>query len=118
MSKTQRQVVTPKVPASLIEYAGTGVDSLGILGKRVRITAYPDLNPLLLLLSGCDKAPIAVGAEGTVVHIGGDGAIWADFGDDERVLKQGPEQVRVWDIGSVEDTDSYSAEGIGYEAID
>lgn len=105
------QATALQAPASLIAERGTGEDVLGLIGKRVRVTkgAYDDLDPGLLAifgaLNGGIPEPLPIGAEGTVVHITDDGIYYADFGDDERVPKNGPEQVRVADVVDV--TDDY-----------
>lgn len=76
------------VPQSLINQEGTGEDTKGYIGRKVRFTEDPlgDTPPFLKAILGlpADTSNI-VGAEGVVVHIGKDGAVWADFGKDGRV---------------------------------
>ena len=90
------------VPASLIEELGTGTDTLGLIGKKIRITHVPKLGELAALLGL--EAPYYEGAEGTVVHVTADGDYWADFGEDPNVRLQGPEddQRRLWDFGNAD----------------
>ena len=99
---TTQQQPQHNVPATLIEDLGTGEDVLGLLGKRIRITNVPAVDPLVeAIFGGC---PYDKGAIGTVVHVTEDGNYWADFGDDENVRLQGPEgeQRRLWDFTSVD----------------
>lgn len=84
------------VPASLIEQDGTGEDKHGLVGKRIRITQGPPQGHPLCFILGV----LYEGAEGTIIHVGGEGELWADFGDDEDVVECGPEQVRVHGIGN------------------
>ena len=74
---------TQNVPASLIEQLGTGEDTLGLVGKRIRMTKDPaeGLSPIVQLITGLSSLP--VGSEATVIHVDGDGHYWADFGDTE-----------------------------------
>lgn len=90
-----------QVPASLIEQVGTGPDTHGIIGKRVRITYDPaaGMPTELRAIFGIPATP--VGAEGTAIHVSESGEVWVDFGDNEAFRKTGPEQVRVAGLGPV-----------------
>lgn len=107
------------VPASLIEELGTGTDTLGLIGKKIRITHVPTLNAIAALLR--IEAPYYEGAVGTVVHVTEDGDYWADFGDDPGVKLQGPvgEQRRLWDFGNADGRPWGSEDDpVTYEVVD
>lgn len=90
-------------PASLIEQLGTGEDTHGLIGKRVRITNGVEKGNFLALVLGIYGYD---GAEATVVHVTEDGSIFADFGDDDGVPQVGPEEARVVAIGHNEQPES------------
>lgn len=92
-----------KVPALLIEQCGTGEDTIGIIGKRIRIVQEPGINPLAELVFG-PQPTFRLGAEGMVIHVDAEGAIWVDFGDDERAdIRHAPDgEVRIFDVGNVD----------------
>jgi hypothetical protein len=75
------------VPQSLIDQEGTGEDTKGYIGRKVRFIADPlaDAPEFLKSLLGLPDTSNIVGAEGVIVHIAESGDIFADFGDDERV---------------------------------
>lgn len=101
------------VPAQLIEELGTGEDTIGIIGKRIRVTNGVDADHPMRFLVGVLTYD---GAEGTVVHVTEDGSIFADFGDDEDIPKVGLDEataVRVVAIGSVHQ----DAEDLEYEVL-
>lgn len=89
------------VPASLIEQVGTGEDTYGMVGKRIRIIDGPPAGHPLTFIFGL----LYEGAEGTIIHVSEDGELWADFGDDEDVLPAGEEQVRVHGIGNQDESE-------------
>lgn len=117
MSKKQANAV----PASLIEHVGTGEDTKGVIGKRIRVTAAPKINPdsILVLLGITNGDPIPVGSEGTIVHVSAEGAYWVDFTDSPtEVQGQGPDNQPIWDVGSVNDEDGKTdVDGFEYEFI-
>lgn len=97
------------VPKTLIKDVGTGEDTLGLIGKQIRLTHVPALHPLMEVLG--ITIPYYEGAVGTVVHVAENGDYWADFGDDENVQLQGPkdDQRRLWDFAAAD------GDGLGYE---
>lgn len=102
MSKQQQF----NVPALLIEQCGTGEDTIGIIGKKVRIPQDYPVNPLAAIFLGQTEPLVRAGAEGVVIHVDEDGVIYADFGDDERAdVRETPDgNCRIYDIGNVDET--------------
>lgn len=103
MSNKQQEL---KVPAGLVEELGTGEDTLGLVGKRIRIVdpgnGFLDAPMPLRFLFGIPA--VNPGAVGTVIHVDAEGHYWADFGDDENAepfLCQDGE-VNIHDIASVD----------------
>lgn len=106
-----QQNINTQVPAKLIEAMGTAdAATLALyVGKKVRFTQGPDREtavdladaPMIVraIVAG---SPAYKGAEGEVIHVGENGSIWADFGDDEGVIKS-PEGRRVVPLGWVDD---------------
>lgn len=99
MSKTKKIVV----PASLIAEVGTGEDTHGVIGKRVRLVrdtadGIPDVVRMLFNLPS-----IPVGTEATAIHVSENDEVWADFGDNEDVPLTGPEgeRARIYGLGPV-----------------
>jgi len=105
-----QQQFNTEVPAKLIEAVGTYSDAAVVaelVGKKVRYTDGPSKEqaldladlpaPLRLIML---NHPGYKGAEGQVIHIGENGNIWADFGDDEGVVKS-PEGRHVAPLGRV-----------------
>lgn len=101
MTQQQAQL---NVPATLVETHGTGEDTKGLIGKRIRITRdlLDDADIITRLIFG-DASPVPVGSEGTVVHVDAEGYYWVDYGDDANIEPRGPEEVRVYDVLVAED---------------
>lgn len=109
----QIQQRTIAVPAQLIEELGTGVDTIGIIGKRVRVTNGAGKEDFMRFIFGIGTYD---GAEGTVIHVSEDGSIFADFGDDEAIPPVGLDEAtatRVHPVGNVDQ----DAEDLQYEVI-
>lgn len=101
------------VPALLIEQLGTGEDTIGIIGKRIRVTNGAPKEDFLRRIFGIN---VYDGAEGTVIHVSEDGSIFADFGDDEYITPVGltlETAVRVHPVGAVDQ----EADDLQYEVI-
>ena len=104
---TQTQQPQFNVPTSLIEALGTGEDTIGIVGKRIRVIQDSEVHPLARLFGLPTEPALHTGAEGTVIHVDSNGVIWADFGNDERITPRDiPEggQRRLQDVGNVDPT--------------
>lgn len=101
-------------PKGLIEARGVYAGQTDLVGKKIRITSIPEVDPIVMRMMG--GLPFNVGCEGTIILADAEGALWADFGDDERVQKQGPEQVRIQSVGDV-DPDRVPA-GLSFDVID
>lgn len=102
------------VPAQLIAQFGTGEDTLGLIGKRIRVTDTfpPKAHPCRILFD----INLYGGAEGMVIHVSENGDIWADFGDDEYIPPVGESletAVRVHAIGNVDQDTPLEYEVIG-----
>ena len=100
-------------PKSLVEQVGIFAGETDWVGKKIRITSTPRVDPVLAAIFG---APFYVGAEGTIVLVDDEGDVWADFGDDEKCMAQGPEDARVHSFTRINDASAYG--DVAYEVID
>lgn len=95
-------VQTVTAPSSLIEALGTGEDTQGLIGKRIRLTRDPMIDAPKFLIDLLDlPESIPVGTEAVVTHIDSHGEVWGDFGDNELLPLVGEEQRRVYGLGFV-----------------
>lgn len=111
MSKQQLNV-----PATLIEQEGTGEDTHGLIGKRVRLVNDPTEGVPAFILAAMGVPPFPLGAEGVVVHIGESGEAWADF-DGAEDVEPNVNGDRVMGIGYPEGDERNEGEPALYEVI-